>query len=400
MPRITDWLDSTFAPKDCTPTLRSKTITFVLVPIAVSISCLAWLPILLYYKIWPAVWAEVLIVSSMIALLWFSHLTRKLFINASLCFFIGIIGNTILGITLGGWQQSGMINVWGLLVPISASIVLSWRSTVFWMAVFVLVQFVLFLFAQELRALGATPHPQLTHLAWFSNLCMVGIILVGTNLYLVTRLDSERERADALLLNILPGPIAERLKQSAHVIADEHQEVTVLFADIAGFTQLSANATPVQVVNMLNVVFSDFDDLARKHGLEKIKTIGDAYMVVGGLPSSRSDHAEAVIEMANDMLLSLQRHRTWSGEPIRMRIGINTGPVVAGVIGRQKFIYDLWGDAVNTASRMESNGIVDSIQITESTYQKVHHRYRFEPRPPIFIKGKGEMRTYLFKTRI
>lgn len=205
-------------------------------------------------------------------------------------------------------------------------------------------------------------------------------------------LQLEQEKSERLLLNILPKPVAERLKQSPEVIAERFEEVTVLFVDIVGFTSLSAQISPEELVGLLNQVFSMFDGLAGKHGLEKIKTIGDAYMAVAGLPTPRPDHAEAVANMA----LELQgKIAAIAGERLQVRIGIHSGPVVAGVIGKKKFSYDLWGDTVNTASRMESHGLTGSIQVTEATYQRLQGRYRFEPRGPIQVKGKGEISTYL-----
>jgi class 3 adenylate cyclase len=208
-------------------------------------------------------------------------------------------------------------------------------------------------------------------------------------------IQAERQRSERLLLNILPKPIADRLKQGESTIADSHTEVTVLFADIVGFTKLSARISPNELVILLNEIFSTFDQLAEQHGLEKIKTIGDNYMVVGGLPTPRMDHAEAVAEMALDMQKSITPFDTNSGESLSIRIGINTGPVVAGVIGTKKFSYDLWGDTVNTASRMESHGVVDGIQVTASAYELLKDKYLFEERGVIEIKGKGEMKTYL-----
>jgi class 3 adenylate cyclase len=158
---------------------------------------------------------------------------------------------------------------------------------------------------------------------------------------------------------------------------------------------MSSDANPVDVVNLLNDVFSEFDDLAEKHGLEKIKTIGDAYMAAAGLPEPRADHVEAIVRFAIDMLAAVERCQGLRGEPVRLRIGINTGSVVAGVIGRQKFIYDLWGDAVNVASRMESNGLANQIQVTQAVKDKLDDRYTFVERDPIPVKGKGMMVTYL-----
>ncbi len=204
----------------------------------------------------------------------------------------------------------------------------------------------------------------------------------------------QQQQAESLLLNILPEAIAERLKLHEAIIADSFPEVTVLFADIVGFTALSANISPTKLVDFLNKIFSAFDLLTQIHGLEKIKTIGDAYMVVGGLPAPRKDHAEAIANMALDMQREIARFNTLHHQTLSMRVGIHTGPVVAGVIGLKKFIYDLWGDTVNTASRMESHSLPGCIQVTAATYQLLKHKYLFEERGAIAVKGKGEMETY------
>ncbi len=209
----------------------------------------------------------------------------------------------------------------------------------------------------------------------------------------------QQEQSERLLLNILPEEIANRLKRGDSTIADTFADVTVLFADIVGFTQLSSLVSPTQLVALLNDIFSTFDNLAERHGLEKIKTIGDAYMVVGGLPIPRPDHAEAIAEMALDMQQAITDFSNTHSQAFSIRIGINSGPVVAGVIGIKKFIYDLWGDTVNTASRMESHGLPGSIQVTETTYQQLQEKYSFENRGAIEVKGKGLMTTYLLKCR-
>lgn len=209
----------------------------------------------------------------------------------------------------------------------------------------------------------------------------------------------QQEQSELLLLNILPEPIAQRLKLHPRTIADSFEEVTVLFADIVGFTELSARISPTELVELLNQIFSAFDYLAEKHELEKIKTIGDSYMVVGGLPVPRSDHTEAVAEMALDMMQAIHKFNARTGESFQMRVGISTGPVVAGVIGLKKFIYDLWGDTVNTASRMESQGVPGAIQVTAGTYERLRDKYQFEERGTIHVKGKGEMTTYLLTGR-
>jgi len=209
----------------------------------------------------------------------------------------------------------------------------------------------------------------------------------------------EQERSEHLLLNILPAEVAERLKRDEGIIADSFAEVTVLFADIVGFTELAACIAPTSLVASLNEIFSTFDRMAERHGLEKIKMIGDAYMAVAGLPTPRGDHAEAVAEMALDMQREISQFRAEGGRTFRMRIGIDCGPVVAGVIGIKKFSYDLWGDAVNTASRMESHAPVGCIQVTAATHERLRDKYLFEARAPIQVKGKGEMRTYILTGR-
>jgi|GEM_PF-706080 Adenylate cyclase, family 3 (some proteins contain HAMP domain) len=209
------------------------------------------------------------------------------------------------------------------------------------------------------------------------------------------QLEAEQAKSEQLLLNVLPAAIALRLKHNENNIAESFGEVTVMFADIVGFTELSSRISATAVVQVLNDIFSAFDHLADRHGLEKIKTIGDAYMVVGGLPTARSDHAEAIAAMAIDMLLEIRRLSLTHEEPFSIRIGINTGPVVAGVIGLKKFIYDLWGDTVNIASRMESHGITGCIQVTTETYEILKDKYTFEKRGSIQVKGKGYMTTYL-----
>ena len=212
-------------------------------------------------------------------------------------------------------------------------------------------------------------------------------------------LRGEQERSESLLLNILPKAIAEELKNNQSASPTLFEDATIMFADLVNFTPLSARMSATDLVNLLNDIFSAFDELAEQHGLEKIKTLGDAYMVAGGLPVPRPDHAEAIAEMALDMQQAIAQFQTDIGESFQIRIGINTGPVVAGVIGIKKFIYDLWGDTVNTASRMESHGIPGTIQLTEDTYQRLHERYVLSKRGEIDIKGKGQMTTYFLKGR-
>ena len=214
----------------------------------------------------------------------------------------------------------------------------------------------------------------------------------------LSTVQNEQEKSEKLLLNILPPSIAKRLKISSDCIADGFPEATVLFADIVGFTELSSRLSPQDLVARLNQIFSAFDTLAEKHGLEKIKTIGDAYMVVGGLPKPNKEHAISVAKFALEMRSELHRINESLGELFDIRIGINSGPVVAGVIGIKKFTYDLWGDTVNVASRMESHGKPGEIHVSESFYEKVRSHCDCEFRGTVMIKGKGEMNTYWLRS--
>lgn len=209
----------------------------------------------------------------------------------------------------------------------------------------------------------------------------------------------EQKKSEQLLLNILPGPIAARLKEGEDTIADSFAEVTILFADIVNFTPMSSNLPAVELVSLLNEIFSEFDRLSELHGLEKIKTIGDAYMVGAGLPIERKDHARVIADMALDMLEAINSFNQRHQSDLHMRIGINSGPVVAGVIGTHKFIYDIWGDAVNIAARMESQGVEGCIQVTENTWKHLRNDYLFDDRGLISIKGKGKMHTYMLRGR-
>ncbi|MFB8794245.1 MAG: adenylate/guanylate cyclase domain-containing protein [Microcoleus sp.] len=204
----------------------------------------------------------------------------------------------------------------------------------------------------------------------------------------------QQKQTERLLLNILPKPIAERLQKEQKLIADHFDEVSVLFADLVGFTEFSARKTPTQLVEILNGIFCEFDRLSESHGLEKIKTIGDAYMVVGGLPTAREDHAQAIALLALEMQSALTQFNLKIGETFQLRIGIHSGSVVAGIIGISKFSYDLWGDTVNVASRMESNGMPGKIQVTGATYERLKEQFIFEERGMIEVKGKGKMLTY------
>ena len=272
-------------------------------------------------------------------------------------------------ITLGGPIAAGTNLAWGLIAPLGAVLLLGPRAarpTLIAVIVLVIGSVAL----DPVLSQQATIPNDLTRLLLAINL--IGAALVSTGL--VTYIDSERIKAkaqsDALLLNVLPVSIAERLKAGEQLIADHCPDVTVLFSDVVDFTPFAEAQEPGRVVQVLNELFTRFDRLAREHRLEKIKTIGDAYMVVAGVPDERPDHVEAMLEMALAMHREVDAHPPVDGRRLQIRTGIATGPVVAGVIGQQKFSYDLWGDTVNTASRMESSGIPGCIQVTAETHAR------------------------------
>ncbi len=207
-------------------------------------------------------------------------------------------------------------------------------------------------------------------------------------------LDAEKEKSEHLLLNILPQKVADQLKQETGTIAEAYQSVTILFADIVGFTPLSTQLDPTEMIDLLNEVYTEFDTLSEKYSVEKIRTIGDNYMAASGVPEPNKDHAHNIARIALEMQQHASEISSTKGFSIRFRIGINTGPVLAGIVGKKKFQYDIWGDAVNTASRMESYGEAGKIQVSETTYQLIKDDFILEPRGTLQIKGKGEMQTW------
>jgi guanylate cyclase len=298
---------------------------------------------------------------------------------------------------LGGYAYSHGVILWGLFFPVLGSLIFFHpRYAIGWFLAFILNLF-LTIFLQPWLRPGSEVPPLVGQLLLFSNLFAISLFALSMMYYFVNQraimfrlLRQEQEKSEKLLLNILPSEIAAVLKNETRTIADQFAGASILFADVANFTPLSAEMTPSELVEMLNEVFSAFDSLADKYGLEKIKTIGDSYMVAAGVPRARSDHAVVLTRMALEMR-DLVGQREFHGRRLNFRIGINSGPVVAGVIGRKKFIYDLWGDAVNTASRMESHGKANVIQITQATYELIQDEFCCDPQGTIEVKGKGEM---------
>jgi class 3 adenylate cyclase len=301
--------------------------------------------------------------------------------------------------SLGGFERSSGVSMWAFASPLGALLFVGARQALPWFAGFV----ALVVFSAAIDPVLADHAPDIPDgvvIAFFAlNILGVSTTAYALLQYFVRARDLALAQSERLLLNVLPEPVAKRLKAGHGIIADACPEVTVLFADIVGFTPLSARLSAPELVTVLDRVFADWDALAARIGVEKIKTIGDAYMVAAGVPLHRDDHVEAIADMALAMQPVLARYAAQSGLPLEVRLGIDTGAVVAGVIGRAKFIYDLWGDTVNTASRMESHAPTGGIQVTERVYAHLRDRYELQPRGTIEIKGKGPMSTYLLVAR-
>jgi guanylate cyclase len=316
-----------------------------------------------------------------------------------------LLAPTLSMIPIGGIVSAGGVGIWGIMAPLGALIFKGAGAGARWFVLYVAI----FLGSGIAGLLLA---PERTLPEWFSNLMTVLNITVGGSLIFTVlalfarqreealeEVKFEHERAESLLRNILPGSIAERLKGNPGTIADQFAAASVLFADVVDFTPRSEKLAAAEVVGLLDRLFGHFDLLAERYDLEKIKTIGDSYMVASGVPSPRADHAQALANLALDMVDGVRPGGAVGDLGLEMRIGINSGPVVAGVIGRKKFLYDLWGDAVNTASRMEYQGTPNHIQVTRATYELLRDDFELELRGTIAVKGKGEMETWYLTGR-
>jgi adenylate cyclase len=312
-----------------------------------------------------------------------------------------LLAPTLSMAPLGGFLDSGGVGLWGILAPLGALVFGDVRSAVRWYVAYVVV----FLGSGIAGELAGGVSPEVPR--WFTSTMLalnvtVGGAIVFTLLAVfaaerrnaLAALRDEQLRAENLLLNILPRSIADQLKAETRTIADQFSSASILFADVVDFTPLAERLPPTEAVSVLDHLFSHFDALAERYQLEKIKTIGDCYMVAAGVPSPRPDHAHALAGLALDMQAAMRSVDEVGHLGLELRIGINSGPVVAGVIGRKRFLYDLWGDAVNTASRMESHGTSGRIQITRATKDLLEEEFVCEPRGTIQVKGKGEMEVW------
>jgi adenylate cyclase len=337
----------------------------------------------------PAVaWAAVGLAGAFVVAWLAFVVTGSIFTAFVISFVTGTIGNIYAHVTLGGYAYSGGVLLFGVAYVSIAAVLVGKKAAMIAGLTYAAAGVVLAFLEDSLRAQRAAPDPTLTTI--FFVLVLVGSINIVAPLivYFMGRLRYEHERAEGLLLNVLPRVVAAELKETGSTTAQRFDEVSVLFADIVGFTPLSATMEPEDLVERLNTVFTYFDSLAERYGVEKIRTIGDTYMVASGIPVPRQDHAQALAAMALDMLAYAAQGS------LSFRIGINSGPAVAGVIGTTKFQYDIWGDTVNTASRMESHSEPGRIQISDATNHLISDDFATTYRGPIEVKGKGTLTTW------
>ena len=363
---------------------------------AASVSSVLFAGVFFWFDEPIAAWSTVLLAVTFFTVwVWYSFTDSSGSVRTA--FFITLVAGTadnlIVHVALGGYANSGAYWMWGITLTVASALVLKRRETLAVGIFFVVVAIVLGFLEPTLAANRPPPDQTLTSIlfviVFIGNLVMVAPLLV----FFLERLGRERALAERLLLNVLPAEVADELKETGSTTARHYDGISVLFADIVGFTPLSASMEPEEMVNQLNDVFTYFDTLAEQYGVEKIRAIGDNYLVAAGVPVPRDDHAEALAGMALDMLEYSQQGL------LSFRIGINSGPAVAGVIGTKKFQYDIWGDTVNTASRMESHGEPGRIQISEATYQQIKDDFDTTLRGPIQVKGKGTLTTWYLEHR-
>jgi adenylate cyclase len=386
-------------PSD-TPDERLRKSPLVLSSLLITLLSFVWVGTYAALGLWRSALIPLAYqVASLVGLAFFARTKRYAAYRASqLAMFLVL--PFLLQWSLGGFVESGAVAIWAFVAPLSALVFYGPRQAITWFGAF------LALVALSAVIDGVLPEPSekipssVVVVFFALNIFGPSITTFALLEHFVRSRDrahallaAEQERSETLLLSIFPPAIAERLKISQDVIAERSEEVSVVFADITGFTPIAERLPAEEVVVLLDEIFSAFDELVAHHGLEKIKTIGDGYLAVAGIPTPRADHAEAAARLALAMRQALAELPVASG--MDLRVGIDSGPVVAGVIGRTKFGYDLWGDTVNTASRMESHAPPGAIQVTERTYRRLEASFVLERRTGVVVKGKGEMTTYV-----
>jgi guanylate cyclase len=331
--------------------------------------------------------------------LWAFHLTRAFAPFRTILLVSILLAPAMMSVLLGGFAASSGVILWSLLAPFAAIAFATPGQARAWFGAYLIVLVATTALAGIVRPVPAAV-PEGLHLTLLSmNIGAVSLLAFLLMASFARQREDAQRRADELLLNILPRRVADLLKARQQRIAEQIEATTIVFADVVDFTPMSSRLAPSEVVDLLDRVFTAFDDLAETYGLEKIKTIGDCYMVAAGVPVPREDHAQAAADMALAMCAVVDRMERDDGTQLQLRIGLNSGPVVAGVIGRKRFIYDLWGDVVNTASRMESHGAPGRIQLTASTHELIRDEFECVPRGPVQVKGKGAVEAWFLVGR-
>jgi adenylate cyclase len=369
-------------------------ITVLLLPIAV-----VWGGLYLIFGSWvgyvPLVYALVLL-GALVAFI----RTRSVALLLRANLIALLFAPTLSMVPLGGFLGSGAVGMWGVLAPAGALVFSGPRAGLRWYVAYLAVFIASGVAGQLAGPVSSVPD-------WFTSIMLgLNVALAGSIVFILLAtflgqrdramdaLAREQERSERLLLNVLPREIAPRLKAGESPIADAYEHATVLFADVVGSTMLAEQLDAKQLVALLNRIFSRFDVLAESHGVEKIRTIGDNFMCVAGVPRRRADHAQAAARLALDMRAYVDELHAGGEDQIDFRIGMNSGPCVGGVIGLRKFVFDIWGDPVNTASRMESHGVPGRIHLSDATYELIREEFECEPRGTIEVRGKGAMRTW------
>jgi len=335
--------------------------------------------------------------------------TRKLELFAMIQLALILFTPFAMQWSIGSFVTASGVSLWGLIAPVGAVTVLGTRQSMPWFFAWLFMTVLAGFFDFMIPALGSRLDMRTVAVFFVLNFAAISLMIYALLWYFASEKQRLREQVDLqhqelilakekseqLLLNVLPQAIAERLKRGESNIAQGHADVTVLVADIVGFTRMTEELSPVETVKILNDVFTMFDEIADKHGVEKIKTIGDAYMAVAGLQSGADLHAaSAIADMALEMIEGMNEYRQRTGDSIQLRIGVGTGPAVAGVIGKKKFIFDMWGDTVNVAFRMTTDARAGAVHVDQMTYRRLHNRFRFDEPHDVEIKGKGRMQVF------
>jgi adenylate cyclase len=365
-------------------------VTLLILPIGFVWGCLYWV----IGEHWVALTPWAYVAGSAISLVVFARTRNFAFLRRAQLLLI-LVAPALGMVMLGGLHESSSVILWSLLAPLGA-VAFGRPSRAWpWFAAFVATLVLALALSEVVRPNGADLPYAFVRTFDVLNIVVVSFVAMLLLVTFARGRDSAQERVEALLLNVLPAEIAQRLQSDPNSIADHFDDASILFADVVDFTPLSSRLDAREVVGLLDRLFTSFDELVDRYDVEKIKTIGDCYMVAAGVPKRRPDHAQALAGLAFEMRECAKSCLTDGPETdLRLRIGISSGPVVAGVIGRRRFLYDLWGDTVNMASRMESHGTPDAIQITRTTFELVRHDFVTEPIGLVEVKGKGEVETW------